>query len=199
MTGPREGDVVSYIPDRRDRHCREGMAIVRDGQFVDTFWGSMSDAHVLTATEIATVGLIFNVGDYDELDQYDRSAHSTWERYARVNRARITSQHGLQSRYFIRKGASEDLPTQIGNARAKVYEAKSEVERAARRLESAEQQLATLVSRQGDLGHECANCAIDFAHQPVVDAEQVSWLGDKAPAFCSQACLEAAGERQATS
>jgi hypothetical protein len=108
---------------------------------VDTFWGSMSDAHVLTATEAATASLQFNVGDYDELQRRDGYQ---WKNYAPADRARITSQHGLQERLFIRKGATEDHATKVENAREKLAEAQRDLDSANRAVQWAMNDLARL-------------------------------------------------------
>lgn len=156
----RVGDVLRYTPQPRfqgqadTRWCREGTALAterRDGStlILDTYWGSMSDAHVLTDAELATAELIFNVGDYDELDQYRSGSREQWLRYAPEDRQRITSQHGLQCRWFIRKDASESLATQIENAREAVRDAEGKVESAQWRLDWAKRDLAELEAKVG--------------------------------------------------
>ncbi len=158
MNGPtfRVGDVVRYspqprFPGQRDvRWCREGTAIAEkrdDGRLVlvDTFWGSGSDNHVLTDAELATAEIRFNLNDYDALKEYPRGAsHDTWMKYAPAHRETVTAQHGLQSRYYIRKGAQPDLDTQIVNARAVVADAEAAVDSAKWHLECARRDLAAL-------------------------------------------------------
>ena len=135
------GDVVRYQPgpafkgQTDTRWCREGTAIAetrasRSVMFVDTYWGTMSDAHVLTDAEVETAELRFNLGDYDELDRYDHGSSYTWEKFAPADRERVTSQHGLQSRWFVRKGASEDYGTKVQNARDRLADAESELDSA---------------------------------------------------------------------
>lgn len=144
----RPGDVVRY--DLTERHCREGMAIAyeRHGKVIllDTFWGGYGDRHMLTDDEIATAELIFNVNDYDELDEYSRSSPAAWSKYAPADRQLITSQHGLQKRWFTRKGAVEDWPTQIDNARSELEERESEAASASRRVEWARNDLASVIA-----------------------------------------------------
>lgn len=147
----REGDVVSYtpapqFPGQRDTHwCREGLALVgATGLLVDTYWASMSDAHVLTDAEIATAVLRFNVGDFDELDRYRAGGRDQWMRYAPKDRELITSQHRLQARYFVRKGASEDLATQIANAEQELGDAQSKLQSAQWNVERAQRELDEL-------------------------------------------------------
>lgn len=125
----RPGDVVRYDP--AEHHCREGMAIAyeRHGNVVllDTFWDGYGDRHMLTADERDTAQLSFNLNDYDELDQYNRSSPGNWGKYAPDDRRTITSQHGLRKRWFIRQGATEHWPTQIDNARKEVATRESDV------------------------------------------------------------------------
>lgn len=144
----RPGDVVRYAPDpsRHDpRWCREGMAIADErGILFDTYWGSGGDNHRLNAVEVATAEVIFNVADYDELDRYARASRGIWETYHPDDRRVLTSQHGLQRRWFIRKGADPDMATQVASAEEKVLEAEEAVASAQRRAEWAREELADL-------------------------------------------------------
>ena len=135
-----------YDYESSERHCREGVAIERNpGQFFDTFWASGQDAHRLTAGEVATAVLLFDTDDFDELDGYGRAARpSEWEQYALKDRALITSQHGLQVRYFVRRGAVPDLETQIDNASREVGDAEYVLRRAQWGVDSAKKILADL-------------------------------------------------------
>ena len=147
-TAFRIGDVVRYYPE--DRHCREGMAIVgerSDGRviLVDTFWGSMNDSHVLTDAEEATAELLFNKADYDEVP---RHMAYCWKDYAPADRRAITSQHGLQRRLFIRKGATEDHATKVENAREKLAEAERDLESAKSAVQWAIDDLARVQAEQ---------------------------------------------------
>lgn len=149
--GLRAGDVVRYEPDpsRHDpRWCREGMAIADDrGVLFDTYWGSGSDNHRLLAVEIASAELLFNLADYDELDRYDRATKGIWETYHPDDRRFVSSQHRLQFRRFVRKGATPDLATQIANAEEKVREADEAEASARRHAEWARVDLAALTTR----------------------------------------------------
>ena len=143
----RPGTVVRYTPDR-SRHdplwCREGTAIADDqGRLCDTYWGSGSEAHIVSGDEMESVEVLFHLEDYDEPDRW-RPSKQQWATYAPEDRQRITSQHGLQERLFIRKGAEPDLTTQIANAEEKVREAEADVERAEWRLQWARKDLAAL-------------------------------------------------------
>lgn len=144
----RPGDVVSYNPAQH--HCREGTAIAyeRQGKVVllDTFWGGSGDRHMVTGDELSTAELQFSLHDYDELDPYSRSSPSAWAKYAPGDRQVVTSQHGLQKRWFIRKGAAEDWPTQIDNARRELEERENEADSAQRRVEWARQDLAAVIA-----------------------------------------------------
>lgn len=150
--GFRSGDVVRYDTlTMPSRHCREGWAIAKernDGRVVllDTFWGS-TDNHVLTDEEVATAELVFNLADYDEFDQYDRSSSARWETYKREDRETVTSQHGLQRRWFVRKGAEPDLATQIENARQVLEDAERKLESAEWRVRGAKQDLEQLEAK----------------------------------------------------
>lgn len=145
--GPfRPNDVVKYTPDptRHDPNwCREGVAIASDPNMIltDTYWGSGTDAHILTPTETATAEVLFNLDDYDQLP---RNAWDTWTQYAEADRGIVTSQHGLQRRLFIRKGAKPDWATMLENARDKVEAAEREVRHATSLLTYARRELADL-------------------------------------------------------
>ena len=141
------GEVICYQPERRDRWCREGYAISDEhGHFIDTYWMSMSDAHVVTPAELATAEHQFWLDDYRELDRYRHGTPDEWAKYAPADRRRVTSQHGLQARYFVRHGAEYDLPTQIENAVAALERAEEGVESARRRLERAQEHVDELRS-----------------------------------------------------
>jgi hypothetical protein len=153
MSGARfnPGDVLSYVPTRD--HCREGTAWVNEaGVALDTYWRAYGDgeSHVLTRSEINTATIVFNVADFDALDRYLSTSRETWETYAPDDRARITSQHGLQEVLLIRKGAQPDLPTQIANAQREVERAEAEVRSAEHTLERHRQDLAELEPADSD-------------------------------------------------
>lgn len=143
------GDVVQY--DVEDPHCREGMAIAKqreDGRtyLADTYWSS--ENHILSEAEVASAELVFNLADYDELDQYRHESAAKWKTYAPADRERITSQHGLQVRWFIRKGASPDLQTQIENACEAYVEAQSKLRSAEADVRYAWQVLSELEAQR---------------------------------------------------
>lgn len=174
MTGGlRPGDVLTYTSDRaargeRDAYwCLEGMAVVDDqGQAFDTFWNSGSEAHRLTETERMTAKHVFNLGDFDELDRW-RPDVEKWKSYAPEDRGRVTSQHGLQQRLFIRKGAKPAREVMIENARAKVQEAQAAVHSAEHTLAWAQQDLDALLAAPDDcicrpswcMKTNCPSCA----------------------------------------
>ena len=149
---PTAGDVVRYEPDGGNRWCREGMAVAQlrgDGEgrivYIDTYWAGMSGSHILTAAEATTVERLFNVGDYDELPRGCRlGSADKWAKYAPADRQVVTSQHGLQRRWFVRKGASEDHATQVENARVRLAEAESKLRSAQWSVESAQRDLANI-------------------------------------------------------
>lgn len=154
------GTVVKYTPDpsRHDpRWCREGTAIAIQWPtkvvLADTYWYTMSDAHILNEVELATIEVKFHLDDYDELkDTY--GTRDRWLRYAPADRKRISSQHGLQERLFIRKGAEPDLPTQIENARVAVAEAEHELRMAEGRVTRRREELGELEQRLRDGGSD---------------------------------------------
>lgn len=144
----RDGDVVRYSPERANNWCREGTAVHFKGRLIDTYWDlSGGEDHVLSAVEVESAALIFNTGDYDQLPQYDRGNRLKWERYAPEDRERFTAQHGLQARWFIRKGATEDLATQVENARQRLTDARDGLSTAQWRVASAERDLDELTAK----------------------------------------------------
>ncbi|WP_074346609.1 hypothetical protein [Mycobacteroides abscessus] len=149
MSRFRLNDVVRYRPS--EHHCRESVAIATDRGgnivLVDTFWQSGGqDDHVLTESEIATIELVFNTDDYDELDRYASSSEGLWNKYATSDRQVVTSQHGSQMRWFIRKGAFPDWDTQIANARKVVADCERGLESMRRSLEWARRDLAEVMA-----------------------------------------------------
>lgn len=147
----RPGVVVRYKPDpsRHDpRWCREGMAIADSaGVLFDTYWQSGNESHRLLPVELATIELLFHMDDYDELDRCSQTTKGLWATYHPDDRHVVTSQHRLQFRWFIRKGARPDIDTQIENAEEKVRECESRVESARQQLEWAQHDLDALNNR----------------------------------------------------
>lgn len=148
-----DGDVISYTP-KDGHHCREGLAIVSQSPTVDesrahdTFWAGFGDRHLLTADELATAELIFNVTNYLELDGNSRHINETkWNTFAVADRQVITSQHGLQKRWFIRKGAEPSWQQQIANARERLDEAICAADSAVRSVGYAHAELSILIYR----------------------------------------------------
>jgi hypothetical protein len=146
----KPGDVVRY--DVADRWCREGTAIAATWKdqvvLLDTYWQS-SDQHRLTDDEVATAELLFNLADFDELPSGRHLGSSgKWMQYSPADRKRITAQHGLVVRYFIRKGAQPDLATQIENARQAVADAYEKLRNAERDVDYARRKLARLEAAQ---------------------------------------------------
>ncbi|NMO00846.1 hypothetical protein HH308_06415 [Gordonia sp. TBRC 11910] len=146
----KPGDVVRYTPSRD--HCREGMAWAirpRGRQvLVDTYWNVGVDSHVLTDEEIATAEVVFNTNDFHELPRYDRGTPDQWKRYAPKDRETISAQRGLQHRYFVRKGASEDWDTIVANARDYADECAADAEAAVRRGKLALDELERVLAQR---------------------------------------------------
>lgn len=139
-----EGDVVRWDTSKQ-RHCREGYAIATrryDGTLIllDTYWNGSEEYQLRDESW----EFLFNLNDYDELDRYDRSSRAAWMKFHPDDRRSISSQHGLQHRYFVRKGASESLETQIANARNEMTAAESDVRRAQSMLDWKCKELADL-------------------------------------------------------
>lgn len=162
----KPGTVVRYTPQSQypggdARWCREGMAIAnKAGHLVDTYWGSGSEAHRVTAAEQASVKVLFHLDDYDELDRW-RPDEQKWLSFAPEDRQLITMQHRLQRRLFIRKGALPSRDTLIANAREKVAEAEAEVSSAQRSLDWAQEDLAALLAAPDDCTCRPSFCARD--------------------------------------
>jgi hypothetical protein len=136
------GDVYTYTPTQR--HCREGLAIEDErGRLHDWFWGSSRDPMLdkVVPRDAADLTFVANLNDY-ELTPRD-GCESNRE-YARKDRLVITSQHGLQRTYYVRKGAKPDLATKVENARAELRDAEEKARQAQRNVEWAQKDLANL-------------------------------------------------------
>jgi len=130
------------------RHCREGVATEeRPGVLFDTFWNG-GDRHHLTDAEAASAKVRFDTADFQDLDGNKFGNAGQWRTFAPRDRQSIPSQHGLQIRYFVRNGATPDLPTQIENAQQKVAEAESDVRSAASSLRWAQDELLALEGKE---------------------------------------------------
>lgn len=150
------GDVIKYETlSRPSGHCLEGLALVekhpRDkGRLYakDTFWNMGSENHVLSDEELATAERLFNIHDFTALK---RGSESIWVSYAPTDRARITSQHGLVQKLYIRKGSQPDLDQRIANAERKVARAEQSTSNAQRDLLAADRELGELVIQKAAL------------------------------------------------
>lgn len=147
------GDVLRYTPED-GRWCREGMALVSQYpsssllRAHDTYWGSSGDRHLLTDDELQTAELIFNVMDYDEIGSNSRHMdEAKWSTFAETDRQLITSQHGLQKRWFVRKGAEPSWEQQIKNARGALDEALREADAAVRNVGYRHAELTLLIDK----------------------------------------------------
>lgn len=141
------GDVIRYTPGD-GHHCREGMAIVAQQQAFDTFWSGYGDRHLLTADELATAELLFNLADFDELDGNSRHMNEAkWNTYATDDRQLVTSQHGLQKRWFIRKGAEPSWQQQIANAREELDKALRDADQAVRNVGYRHAELTLIIDK----------------------------------------------------
>lgn len=134
----------TYHPD--SHWCNEGIAQADDkGRLIDTYWGiDASPECELSRKERESAVFFFNPEFYDMLPDAKYSEEN-WEKFAPSDRERVTSQHGLQVRYFVRKGAKHHLATQIENAKRKLEEANMELRNAKYRADRAENDLAELL------------------------------------------------------
>lgn len=143
------GDVLRYTPSG-GMHARQGTAIVRpNGAALDTFWSESGDSesHRLTADELASAKVLFNVGDYEKIGTIGHCAPSDeakWLEYHPDDRQRIGSQHEHCSVLYVRKGAKPDLSTKIENARQAVADAETHLDSAQHRLRWRQEDLAKL-------------------------------------------------------
>lgn len=136
------GDVYTYTP--KEHHCTEGLAIEDErGRLYDWYWGGSRDSMLdkIVPKDAADLRLIGNLNEYQLTPRDGRESNRD---YAPKDRLVITSQHGYQRTYYIRKGASPDLSTKIENARDRLAEAQSELSLAQWRVDRAQAELASL-------------------------------------------------------
>lgn len=136
------GDVYTYTPTQS--HCHEGLAIEDErGRLYDWYWGSSRDSMLdkIVSRDAKDLTFIANLNDYELTARDGRESNKD---YAPADRLVITSQHGYQRTYYIRKGATPDLSTKIANARRKLEEAESEMRAASFRVEWARKELSAL-------------------------------------------------------
>jgi len=137
------GDIYTYTP--KNNHCTEGLAIEDErGRLYDWYWGSSRDSMLdkIVSRDAADLEFVANLNDY-ELTARDGLESN--KDYAREDRLVITSQHGYQRTYYIRKGAKPDLPTKIENARQRIIEAEAGLRSAEFKLQWAQEDLVALM------------------------------------------------------
>lgn len=135
-------------------HCKEGWAVeTEDGLLLDTYWSS--DRSHLSKGEITSAKFRFDTDDFEEIEHHrGRGTPPEWLRYAPEDRNYISSQHGLSTRWFIRKGASPDLATELANQHYAVEEAESELRAAQSKLSWERNKLAELEAKAGESASE---------------------------------------------
>lgn len=136
------GDVYTYTP--KQRHCTEGLAIEDErGRLYDWYWGSSRDSMLdkIVPGDAEDLTFVANLNDYDLTP---RGGLESNKDYAPTDRLVITSHHGYQRTYYIRKGAQPDLTTKIANARERLAEAESELRSAESSVKWAQKELALL-------------------------------------------------------
>ena len=136
------GDVYTYSP--KQHHCTEGLAIEDErGRLYDWYWGSSRDSMLdkIVSRDAEDLTLVANLNDYELTERDGRESN---REYAPEDRLVITSQHGHQRTYYIRKGAKPDLATKIENAREELREAERGADSARRYVEWAQRELTRL-------------------------------------------------------
>ena len=136
------GDVYTYTP--KQHHCTEGLAIEDErGRLYDWYWGGSRDPMLdkIVSRDAEDLTLIANLGDYELTPRDGRESN---REYAPEDRLVITSQHGHQRTYYVRKGAKPDLGTKIENAREALRDAEQAARSAQHGVEWARRQLAQL-------------------------------------------------------
>ena len=160
-------DAVQIIPgayytfDRDEHHCVEGIVyadLVRSEGIVlrDTFWGPrgsttfMVGHNHLSEAERASLRLLFNPdGGWREATRNDVP-----EDFDPDDVRRVTSQHGLQKKVWIRDGAQPSLAIRIFNAQERLREARSAAESAICTVEHHAMEVARLVAEQSAVQKE---------------------------------------------
>lgn len=134
------GDVYTYTPEQH--HCLEGLAVENErGKLIDWFWGGDVIGNQIVSPDVADLEKVANLNDYEPTPRNGRESNKD---YAPEDRLTLTSQHGLQRTYYVRKGAIPDLATRIENARWDLAEAESDARVAQRRVERAQEALNQL-------------------------------------------------------
>ena len=141
-------DVYTYSP--KEYHCTEGLAIENDrGLLIDWFWGGDVVSHrQYVDRDAEDLKLIANLNDYELTPRDGRESNCN---YAPEDRLVITSQHGLQQTFYIRKGSIMDLATRIKNACERLEEAQSEMRSAQRRVEYAQEALNEIEKEKSNI------------------------------------------------
>jgi len=129
-------------------HAREGWAVeIGPGDFRDTYWSS--DRYRLNVREVETLEFRFDTDDFEQITgNYGTGVPPHWKEYASEDRGRIPSQNGLSTMWFIRKGASPDLETQIRAQRADLEQEESSLRSVQARRDAAQRRLDWLLAER---------------------------------------------------
>lgn len=132
------------------RHAREGWAVeIGPGDFRDTYWSS--DRYQLGVKEVESLEFQFDTEDFEPIiGDYGSGIPPIWTEYASEDRARIPSQHGLRSTWYLRRGASPDLDTQIRAQREILEREESSLRSVQARRDSAQARLKELLAQRDE-------------------------------------------------
>lgn len=132
------------------RHAREGWAVeIAPGDFRDTYWSS--DRYKLNVREVETLVFQFDTDDFEPITgNYGSGIPPIWTEYATEDRARIPSQHGLKPTWYLRKGASPDLDTQIEAQRDVLEREESNLRSVQARRDGAQEKLRELLAQRDE-------------------------------------------------
>lgn len=131
-------------------HAREGWAVeIAPGDFRDTYWSS--DRYRLNVREVETLDFQFDTDDFEPITgNYGSGIPPHWTEYAPEDRARIPSQKGLRTTWYLRRGASPDLDTQIEAQRVILEREDANLRSVQARRDEAQERLAGLLARRNE-------------------------------------------------
>jgi len=132
-------------------HAREGWAVeIGPGDFRDTYWSS--DRYRLNVREVETLEFQFDTDDFEKIKgDYGSGIPPRWTEYAPKDRARIPSQHGLRPTWYLRRGSSPDLDTQIEAQRSVLEREETNLRSVQARRDSALERLQGLLAQRDEL------------------------------------------------
>jgi hypothetical protein len=159
MSAIKDGDIFrwrykdekpEHLGAYRRYHCKSQIAVAKDGQLVDTFWGgSASDSAWWTYAEAETGLVLTHLGNFSELEKKPEYMAAYYDAADIVN---LNHSNSSRDNFYTRKGAQRSKDKMRATLAERIATTEREISFRQDRLERDRQLLADI-----DSGRELAD------------------------------------------